>query len=174
MASKAAATVEAPVAEPVPSKYASDRTPAGWSVEGGECGVIAGAYNTLLADRKAAAQAVVPPAVDVKLKAAVLTADGYQLVSRGVVSGIPTFQNARPTRRDWSTRGPELLDSFFEGGAAWVSAPDLEVWSALQETAAFHGFKGRALRQLSDAVALGVLLRAGLVVQPYELPNIGA
>jgi hypothetical protein len=104
----------------------------------------------------------------------VRTTEGYQLVSRGVVSGVATLVNARPSRRWWGMRGAELLDSFFEGGEAYAEAPDQEAFQATLEAAAFHGFKSRALRQLSDAVAIGCCLRAGLVVHPSELPNIGS
>jgi hypothetical protein len=161
---------EAPAAPDDGSRFALSKTSAGWSSPEGVAGVVAHEYQNLLGALKAAAQDHVPALVEVKLKSVRLTKDGYELVERGVLTGVPEYVNRRPVQRWRKLSDGAFLDSFFLGQDAWAKAPDMEAFEALLATAERYEFRGRALRLLNDAVAVGCALRAGLSVGFDQLP----
>ena len=124
---------EAPPA-PSGSRFALPKTAAGFSVPGGVAGVVAVEYGHLSKQRRQDAIAHRPSLVSVKLKAVKRTADGgFELVERGEVSALPTYENSRPSLR-WRKMegdGGAFLDSFFLGEDAWKSAPDTECFDAM-------------------------------------------
>ena len=154
------------------SKFAADKTEAGYSVPGGEAGVIGVAYGNLLSERQREAEAFRPELVEVKLKYVALAATGYELRDRKSLSGVPCYLNRRPTRI-WNggLGGAALLDSFFEGGDAWDKLPDARVFDSLLETCQLHRPRARVLRRLNDLVAVACALRAGLRVGFDQLPH---
>jgi hypothetical protein len=150
------------------SRFFLASTPAGWASAPGEN--VAGVYRILLADRQRDAQGFTPSPV--ALRQVSLVGGDYVLEDRGVVARMPSFESRRPGRRWRQLEGRALLDSFFLGAAAFVKAPDQEVWAAARDTAEGHGLTGKALRQLSDWTAVLVCLRAGVGIKDSELPYV--
>lgn len=131
-------------------------------------------YTNLVAAREQEARAAEPPTVRIVLYAAVATSDGYELRRRGEVVKPRVYEAERPTRaaKLTSTAG-ELLDSLLLGeGEGWETANDAAIWRALFQVAEFHGITGRALRQINEAVARCLIIRAGgEAVGPDALPQ---
>ena len=169
-------TYEPTEAPPAPngSRFALPKTSAGFSVPGGVAGVVAVEYGNLLEQRRLEAQAHRPAFVNVALKAVKRTADGFELVERGVLSAVPSWENTRPSLR-WRRMegdGGRFLDSFLLGEDAWEKGPDVEVFDALLSFCEQTKPDGRTLRRLNDLAAVAVAMRAGVSVSLDALPHI--
>ena len=149
------------------SRFFLAQTPAGWAKPPAE--TVAHIYRTLFVDRQREAPSLTNR-VTVKLSMIALVGGEYVVRLRGEVAAEASVENRRPGQRWRQMTGGACLDSFVLGGAAFKSAPDLEVWEAAREVAEVHKLDGKALRELNDLTAALVALRAGVAVTLDKLP----
>ena len=99
----------------------------------------------------------------------------WAMFERGSVRGEVTAEPVRPGRfTKTKVSGAALLDELLIGGDAFVQAPDHLVWAALLKAVRELNPRPRSARAINDAVCRAVLIRAGLDVPPWKLPNPGA
>jgi hypothetical protein len=151
------------------SRYLLGSTSEGWSVSR-RVDAVANAYLKLAAHRKAEAPDIAPAFREVKLNYVGLKADGsYVIVPRGTVRAQPSkavTRSGKFARR--TSSGGALLDRAFLGEE---DVRDEAIWGALQELCAAELPTGRVLRDLNDAVAELVCIKAGLFVDRTQLPQ---
>jgi len=150
------------------SRYALGQTPAGVTV--GTTGeAIAVAYQNVLYHRLLEVDPATPEPKEVALKAVVKTPEGYAAISRGTFRAVPTVVSTREgkfTRRP-KAHGGALLDLVIRGE---VKVRDDVAYEALVDLANAEKPTAAALRQLSDTLAISILLDAGLVATRDQLP----
>jgi hypothetical protein len=138
--------------------------------------VVALAFATLTEDRLAAASELPPEAREVELRYVGRKDSGdWAMFKRGRVRGTVTRDPIRPGKfSKLNLEAGALLDSFFLGEEAFLSAPDFAVWDALLEMCVTLNPPPRTARSLNDSVSRLIALRAGLEIHPGSLPNPGA
>lgn len=157
------------------SRFYRKTSPGGWptrpDVNAARC------FLTAAAALAARAEPMPPSERTVALKRVGRTTDGeHVLVNRGEVTRAPTIQPAVPARiaklREGERAGA-FLDSFLlrEPDGVFERATDRQVSTALLEWATETRASAEACRVASDAIALAVLVRHGIVVHPVELPS---
>jgi hypothetical protein len=151
------------------SRYQLGVSPGGWSSPPGS--TVSLAYNHLTEALVAATPPLTPEQKTVALKRCVRTADGYVLLDRGSVTASVERVTSRNGRFSaCKSKGGALLDEFLRGEAAWTNARDEAIFDALRDLCEAVGATGEEARALSDTIARAVLLRAGILKPPNELP----
>jgi hypothetical protein len=155
------------------SKFFTGTAPNGLAAEPGQN--LAAIAGRLVAARIQTAQPAPPPETRLELYAVVPEGDAYRLRRRGLLTGPRVYDiGPRPTKRAKLKSTPgQLIDSVLEGvGEGHETCRDQEIWKALEALASYHSLGGRALRDLNDAVARALALRAGLEPpHPFEMPQ---
>jgi hypothetical protein len=151
------------------SRYLVAQTSEGWSVSrrADACG---NAWSKLLLDRQSEAVDQRPAFKEIELKYVGFSAatGEYVIVPRGTVRAVPTKEPTASGRfRKLKASGGALLDEAFLGEDV---RPDA-LWNALLEMAEQERPEGRTLRTLNEAVALLVLLQAGICLDARALPQ---
>jgi len=113
-----------------------------------------------------------PTSKTVALKKVVLTDNGYVLTDRQSVTATPTRANKTPGRFvALTSSGPGLVDELMLGsGEGFEKARDDQLWEGLRNLCESTSPSGEVTRSLSIAVALALLLRAGIVMNAAQLP----
>jgi hypothetical protein len=152
------------------SRFAMRQTFEGMKVSSPAAG-IAAAYAELANARLEQTPESRPEPKAIRLQAVVKTADGYQLVPRGVFRSVPELVLEADQRfRGQTKEGGELLDAVFLGQ---TNARDDNVWAALLDLCEQEQPDGLTVRSLSDSTAILLAAKAGIRVRPDELPVIG-
>lgn len=152
------------------SRYGVSSSPGGWDTT--PASNVALCYSSLVDQLIASAPRLVPPSRTVRLLRARPTTDGrYELVERGAVSAVPTFEPRVPTKFAKVKSGGALIDELMRGeGEGFERATDDAIWNALRELCEQTRATGEEARRISDYVALAVLLRHGIPRTPDQLP----
>jgi len=151
------------------SRYLLGQTSSGWNVSR-RIDSVASAYLQLASRLREKTADLSPAFVEVDLHYVGRRADGsYVLVKRGTVRAIPKKAKTKSGRFSRpSATGGALLDRIFLGEE---DARDELIWAALLALCSAEAPTGRVLRDLNDATAELMCLRAGLVVDRRSLPQ---
>jgi hypothetical protein len=160
-----------PTGEPRRGRWELRTTPAGWTSAPDE--TMALVAKNLAEDRLRETPEREPERVSVPLFYAKPVEGTWTLVERGTVAGTPTRAPVElPAKaKRGGYRPAELLERFLLGDTSVYGAlRDSAIWEALLRYVERGHLRGRALRDLQDAVARLVCLRHGLVVSTDALP----
>jgi len=137
-----------------------------------EAEAVASAYATLNITAKRNALPIESPTATVALSLIAIVDGEYVIRSRGTITGTITTEKTRPGKfgtKNKLTAGA-LVDAVLRGEAPELR--DDQTWNALRDLAENIRATGRGLRGLNDQVAIALAARAGLHVQPNDLPPV--